>query len=61
MAISSYGAGTFAAAPIQAALATNYIDFASGTGVDWSQQFLPDLIEQEAEIFGNRTISGFLS
>ena len=61
MAITSYGSGTFAAAPIQAALATNYIDFATGSGVDWSQQFLPDLIEQEAEIFGNRTISGFLS
>jgi hypothetical protein len=61
MAISSYGSGTIAAAPIQATLSTNYIDFASGSGVDWSQQYLPDLIEQESEIFGNRTISGFLS
>ena len=36
MAISSYGSGTIAAAPIQATLSTNYIDFASGSGVDWS-------------------------
>ena len=61
MAISSYGSGTFAAAPIQAALTTNYIDFATGSGVDWSQQYLPDLMEKEADIFGNRTISGFLA
>ena len=61
MAISSYGAGTFAAAPIQATLTTNYIDFATGSGVDWSQQYLPDLMEKEAQIFGNRTISGFLA
>ena len=62
MAISSYGLGTFAAAPIQAALTTNYIDFADGSsGNDWSQQYLPDLIEKEADIFGNRTISGFLA
>ncbi len=61
MAISSYGSGQIAPAPIQATLPTNYIDFASGSGVDWSQQYLPDLIEQESEIFGNRTISGFLS
>tara|TARA_Y100001972_G_scaffold52493_1_gene64301 strand:+ start:4169 stop:5647 length:1479 start_codon:yes stop_codon:yes gene_type:complete len=61
MAISSYGTGTFAAAPIQAALTTNYIDFATGSGVDWSQQYLPDLMEKEVDIFGNRTISGFLA
>jgi len=61
MAISSYGSGTFAAAPIQAALVSNYIDFATGSGVDWSQQYLPDLMEKEVDIFGNRTISGFLA
>tara|TARA_R100001463_G_scaffold85139_4_gene140024 strand:+ start:4674 stop:6134 length:1461 start_codon:yes stop_codon:yes gene_type:complete len=47
-------------APAKQTLITNYIDFASGTGVDWSQQYLPDLLEKEAEVFGNRTISGFL-
>ena len=40
-------------------LATNYIDFNQDMG--WAQQYLPDLMEQEAEVFGPRTISGFLS
>ena len=41
-------------------MATNYIDFtANGNG--WAQQYLPDLMEAEAEVFGNRTISGFLA
>jgi len=44
----------------QQALATNYIDFAGGS-TGWEQQYLPDLMEKEAEVFGNRTISGFLS
>jgi len=41
------------------ALATNYLDF--NTDMGWAQQFLPDLMEKEAEVFGPRTISGFLS
>jgi hypothetical protein len=41
-------------------LATNYIDFTSGDTNGWAQQYLPDLIEQESEVFGNRTIGGFL-
>jgi len=41
-------------------LATNYLDFTSGNN-DWAQQYLPDLMEKEAEVFGPRTISGFLS
>ncbi len=41
-------------------LATNYIDFTSSDTAGWAQQYLPDLIEQEAEVFGNRTIGGFL-
>ena len=45
----------------QQALATNYIDFTSGAGNDWAQQYLPDLMEKEAEVFGPRTISGFLN
>ena len=43
----------------QVASASNYLDFTSGTN-DWSQQYLPDLIEKEAEVFGKRTIAGFL-
>jgi hypothetical protein len=27
----------------------------------WAQQYLPDLMEKEAEVFGNRTVSGFLA
>jgi hypothetical protein len=38
----------------------NYIDFTSAATEGWAQQFLPDLMEKEAEVFGNRTVSGFL-
>ena len=69
MAISNPGAGhsgaagqlNSVAAPQKALLSSNYIDFTSGAGNDWGQQYLPDLMEKEAEVFGNRTISGFLS
>ena len=55
--------GTPTPAPNQQALNTNYLDFtATGAGVNtWAQQYLPDLMEKEAEVFGPRTISGFLS
>ena len=39
---------------------SNYIDF-TASGTNWSQQYLPDLMEKEAEVFGKRTISGFLA
>jgi hypothetical protein len=42
-------------------LATNYLDLASSTGQGWAQQYVPDLMEKEAEVFGPRTISGFLA
>ena len=41
-------------------LSTNYLDLASTAGAGWAQQYVPDLMEKEAEVFGNRTISGFL-
>ena len=45
----------------QVASAANYLDFADGSsGNDWSQQYLPDLMEKEAEVFGKRPIAGFL-
>ena len=47
-------------APQRQALASNYLDF-TASGTNWSQQYLPDLMEKEAEVFGPRTISGFLS
>ena len=61
MAITGVPSGTIAPAPAQQTLASNYIDFTSNTTAGWAQQYLPDLMEKEAEIFGNRTISGFLS
>ena len=42
-------------------LATNYLDLSSAANAGWGQQYLPDLMEKEAEVFGPRTISGFLS
>jgi len=48
------------AASKQQTLASNYLDFTSGQN-DWAQQYLPDLMEKEAEVFGQRTISGFLA
>jgi len=48
-------------APNKVAVASNYLDFATAGQANWSQQFLPDLMEQEAEAFGKRTISGFLA
>ena len=44
----------------QQALSTNYLDLASTAGQGWAQQYVPDLMEKEAEIYGPRTISGFL-
>jgi len=38
--------------------ADNYLDLQSS---GWAQQHLPELMEKEAEVFGKRTISGFLS
>ena len=46
---------------IQQATALNYLDLASTAGAGWAQQYVPDLMEKEAEVFGPRTISGFLS
>jgi len=68
MAISNPGpghsgtAGSLNSVPAsqKALLATNYIDF-TADGNDWGQQYVPDLMEKEAEVFGNRTISGFLA
>ena len=41
-------------------LASAYIDFTSSVTAGWAQQYLPDLMEEESEVFGNRTIAGFL-
>ena len=59
MAITAGSNLNSVAAPQQQTLASNYLDFTSGAN-DWAQQYLPDLMEKEAEVFGQRTISGFL-
>ena len=40
-------------------LAENYLNFHTG-GVNWTQQYLPDLYEQEVERYGNRSVAAFL-
>tara|TARA_R110002072_G_scaffold272556_1_gene432750 strand:+ start:35 stop:1456 length:1422 start_codon:yes stop_codon:yes gene_type:complete len=62
MAITSVTSSGLTPSPRKQTLASAYIDFATaGSSDGWAQQYLPDLMAQEAEIFGNRTISGFLS
>jgi len=58
MAITAGGSLNSVPAAVPQALSTNYIDFNQDMG--WAQQYLPDLMEKEAEVFGPRTISGFL-
>lgn len=41
-------------------LETNYLNFTDGSGKNFSQQYLPEIYEQEVERYGNRTLSGFL-
>ena len=61
MAITGGALLNSVASPQKMTLATNYLDLASASNAGWSQQYLPDLMAQEAEVFGNRTIAGFLS
>jgi len=62
MAISNPG-GLLNSVPaaMQQTLATNYLDLAATANEGWAQQYVPDLMEKEAEVFGPRTISGFLA
>jgi len=60
MAITSPSPYSVRPHPIKATLSSNYIDFSSATGVNWGQQYAPDLLEREAEVFGNRMVSGLL-
>ena len=46
--------------PTKQTLIGNYLDFTSGAGNDFSQQYLPEIYEAEVERYGNRTLSGFL-
>ena len=59
MAITS--ASGIDAAPRKQTLSSNYVDFTSAATEGWAQQYLPDLMEKEAEVYGKRTIAGFLA
>jgi len=48
---------SFQAATVQAVTSDNYLDIQDN---GWAQQYLPDLMEKEAEVYGKRTIAGFL-
>jgi len=48
-------------ASVKQTLSTNYLDLSSASNAGWGQQYVPDLMEKEAEVFGPRTISGFLA
>ena len=56
--------GSFPASIVPAqkrmALSTNFLEFNTGSGKDFAQQYLPELYEAEVERYGNRTLSGFL-
>ena len=41
-------------------LESNFLEFNTGAGNDFAQQYLPELYEAEVERYGNRTLSGFL-
>jgi len=61
MAITAGGSLNSVFAPQKQTLPSNYLDLAGTANEGWAQQYLPDLMEKEAEVFGPRTISGFLS
>jgi hypothetical protein len=44
-------------------LSSNYLNLATGSAdtLGWAQQYVPDLMDKEAEVFGPRTVSGFLA
>ena len=58
MAITSPSPYHSRAASVQATTSENYLDIQNN---GWAQQYLPDLMAKEAEVFGQRTISGFLA
>ena len=61
MAITAGSSLNSVPSPLQQALTSNYLDLSSSSNAGWGQQYVPDLMEKEAEVFGPRTISGFLS
>ena len=62
MAISNPGGNLNSVpAPTKQTQNSNYLDLTGTTAsTNWAQQYVPDLMEKEAEVFGPRTVSGFL-
>ena len=58
MAILGGGSLNSVPSPVKNTTTGNFLDIRNN---GWTEQYLPDLMESEAEVFGNRTISGFLS
>ena len=52
MAITAGGLLNSVPAAKQQALASNYLELSSTANEGWAQQYLPDLMEKEAEVFG---------
>ena len=52
--------GSLIPSQTQQLLQSNYLQFNTGAGNDFGQQYLPEIYEQEVERYGNRTLSGFL-
>ena len=46
--------------PIKGLFGGNYLPLTGTNGMDFTQQFLPEVYEKEVERFGKRTVSGFL-
>ena len=59
MAITAGNSLNSVPSPQRQVLNTNYLDLSTSAG--WGQQYVPDLMEKEADVFGSRTISGFLA
>ena len=62
--MSGLSGGAFPASivpmPKKQVVQDNFIDFHDANFSTWTQQYLPELYEQEVEIYGNRTLAGFL-
>ena len=57
MAITPGGSLNSVPAPIQQTLTNNYLDFTGTNDTTWAQQYLPDLMEKEAEVFGRQHLT----
>ena len=60
MAITAGGNLNVVPAPTKQTSPSNFINFIDNS-TGWEQQYLPDLMEQEVERYGKRTVAGFLA